>query len=164
MRQCLRCGADSPQVTRTIIEAERRLPYAPDALCRIVGDVRAYPDFIPWLKRVTVIEETPRPDGGWQGKVEVVVGWKAFTERFKSHVRSEPEKGEVEVTLIKGPLKSLDNLWRFAADGAGGAKVHFRIGYEFKNPLLQAAISANRERLAARIMSAFEAEAKRRLG
>jgi coenzyme Q-binding protein COQ10 len=45
-----------------------------------------------------------------------------------------------------------------------GARVRFWISYQFKNPLLQAAAAANRERLAARIMGAFEKEARRRLG
>ena len=38
------------------------------------------------------------------------------------------------------------------------------VAYEFKNPILQAAISANKDKLAGRIMEAFEREARRRLG
>ena len=105
---------------RTIIEAERVLPYAPDALCKLVGDVRVYPEF-------------------------------------------EPAKGEVEVALVKGPLHSLANKWWFKPH-ENGAHVRYWIAYEFKNPVLQAAISANKDKLASRIMAAFEREAKRRLG
>ena len=45
-----------------------------------------------------------------------------------------------------------------------GALVSYWIAYEFNNPILQAAISANKDKLAGRIMTAFEREAKRRLG
>jgi coenzyme Q-binding protein COQ10 len=150
-------------VARTIIEATRDMPFAPEDLCRLVGDVRAYPHFIPWLKTMRVLKEEPRPQGGWQGSAEAVVGWKTFEERFTSTIRCEPEKGEVDVALVRGPFHTLDNRWRFQAHEKG-ARVRFWIAYEFKNPLLQAAVNANRDKLAGRIMAAFEREAKRRLG
>lgn len=148
---------------RTIIEAERILPYAPADLCRLVGDVRVYPEFVPFLKRLRVTKEEPREAGGWQGVAEAEVGWKAITVHFSTAVRCEPAKGEVEVALVKGPLHSLANKWWFAPHETG-AHVRYWIAYEFKNPVLQAAISANKDKLAGRIMAAFEREAKRRLG
>lgn len=150
-------------MARTVIEAERILPYAPADLCRLVGDVRVYPEFVPFLKAMRVIKEEARPDGGWQGIAEAQVGWQAINVGFSTSVRCEPAKGEVEVALVKGPLNSLANKWWFKPH-ENGAHVHYWIAYEFKNPLLQAAISANRDKLASRIMSAFEREAKRRLG
>ena len=151
-------------MSRTTIEAQRTLPYAPADLCRLVGDVRAYPEFIPFLKSLRVTEEEPKPEGGWEGVAEAVVGWKAVTERFATRVRCEPAKGEVDVALVEGPLHALDNRWRFSDAPGGGANVRFWISYHFKNPLLQTAISANRDKLASRIMAGFEKEAKRRLG
>ena len=150
-------------MSRTSIEAERVLPFAPVDLCRLVGDVRAYPQFIPFLQSLRVTREEPRDAGGWEGVAEAVVGWKAIRERFSTTVRCEPAKGEVDVSLVSGPLHALDNRWRFEAHEQG-ARVRFWISYQFKNPLLQAAVAANRDRLAARIMGAFEKEARRRLG
>jgi coenzyme Q-binding protein COQ10 len=150
-------------MSRTTIEAERVLPFAPADLCRLVGDVRTYPQFIPFLQSLRVVKEEPRDAGGWEGVAEAVVGWKAIRERFSTTVRCEPAKGEVDVSLVSGPLHALDNRWRFDAHEKG-ARVRFWISYQFKNPLLQAAVAANRERLAARIMGAFEKEARRRLG
>ena len=148
---------------RTVIEAERILPYAPEDLCRLVGDVRVYPEFVPFLKTMRVSKEEPRDGGGWQGVAEAEVGWKAITVNFSTSVRCEPAKGEVEVALVKGPLHSLANKWWFRPNEKG-AHVRYWIAYEFKNPVLQAAISANRDKLAGRIMQAFEREARRRLG
>ena len=150
-------------MARTIIEAERVLPYAPADLCRLVGDVRVYPEFVPFLQTMRVLKEEPLVDGGWKGVAEAEVGWQAIKVKFSTSVRCEPGKGEVEVALVKGPLHSLANRWWFAPH-ENGAHVRYWIAYEFKNPVLQAAISANREKLAGRIMSAFEREARRRLG
>ena len=51
-------------MSRTTLTAERILPYAPADLCRMVGDVRAYPQFIPYLQNLRVIKEEPREQGG----------------------------------------------------------------------------------------------------
>lgn len=148
---------------RTIIEAERILLYAPEDLCRLVGDVRVYPEFVPFLKSMRVTKEEPREAGGWAGVAEADVGWQAIKVTFSTSVRCEPAKGEVEVALVKGPLHSLANRWWFKPHETG-AQVRYWIAYEFKNPVLQAAISANKDKLASKIMQAFEREAKRRLG
>lgn len=146
-----------------IIEKERRLPYAPADLCKLVGDVRAYPRFIPWLQHIDVLQETPRGEG-WEGVAEARVGWKGFSERFATKVVCAPERGELDVTLVRGPFKSLINRWRFAPTPEGGALVRFWIAYEFKNPILQGLAAANRTHAAQRILHAFEREAHRRLG
>ncbi len=78
-------------------------------------------------------------------------------------MRCEPAKGEVDVSLVSGPFHTLDNRWRFEAHEQG-ARVRFWISYQFKNPVLNAVASANKNRVAARIMAAFENEARRRLG
>jgi coenzyme Q-binding protein COQ10 len=150
-------------MARTTIEAERVLPFAPGDLCRLVGDVRAYPKFIPWLQSLRVTKEEPLAEGGWQGVAAAIVGWKAVTERFSTTVRSEPAKGEVDVSLVSGPFHALDNRWRFEPHEKG-SKVRFWISYQFKNPVLNALVSANKDKLANRIMGAFETEARRRLG
>jgi coenzyme Q-binding protein COQ10 len=150
-------------MARTNIVAERILPYPPADLCRLVGDVREYPKFIPWLKSLRIVKEEPRDEGGWEGVAAAIVGWQAITERFSTNVRCEPAKGEVDVSLVSGPFHALDNSWRFEPHGEG-ARVRFNISYHFKNPILQAAVATNKDKLAARIMGAFEAEAHRRLG
>ncbi|MGE3303027.1 MAG: type II toxin-antitoxin system RatA family toxin [Hyphomonadaceae bacterium] len=143
----------------TIVEAERRLPYPPEALRDLVGDVRAYPTFIPWMLSLAVLSESVH-GGVRELTARAVVGWRALREEFTSRVRIGADT--VDVALVDGPFRVLENAWRFTPDGAGGAVVRFRVAYEFKSPLLQALASFNRERAADKIMQAFEAEAKRR--
>jgi coenzyme Q-binding protein COQ10 len=145
------------------MEAERRLPYPPEALCSMVADVRRYPEFIPWIRELSVIEEAS-DEPVHQLVAHVVVGWKAIREQFATRVRRSLETLEVDVSLVQGPLKTLENRWRFLSDGEGGAIVRFFIAYDFKNPLFNAILNANRDRAISRIMGAFEAEAARRFG
>jgi len=148
-------------MTAKTLEAHRRLPYAPEALCRMVGDVRTYPDFIPWIEDLKVTGE--RDEGGVREAVaHVRVGWKSLQERFSTKVRCAPANGEVDVSLVSGPFRTLRNEWRFKSDGAGGSLVKFWIAYDFKNPILNAIVRANRDKVIERIMAAFESEAARR--
>ena len=140
-----------------------RLPYAPADLCKLVGDVRSYPRFIPWLRGIRVLEEKPRGQG-WEGVAEAAVGWRGLSEKFSTKVMCAPETGDLEVSLVRGPFKVLSNRWRFDADKDGGALVRFWIAYEFKNPFLQTIAAANRDYAAKRILEAFTGEAHRRLG
>lgn len=149
-------------MSATTIEAEKHLPFAPADLCNLVSDVRAYPQFIPWILDMKVSGE--REHGGVREAVaHVLVGWKAIRERFSTRVRSAPETGEVDVSLVSGPFRVLENQWRFQSDGNGGSLVRFHVTYEFKNPLLNGLVRANRQTAATRIMQAFEREAVRRL-
>lgn len=144
-----------------IVQTQRVLPYGPRDLCKLVGDVRSYPHFIPWIKSLRVLKETPDGDG-WKGLAQAFVGWRAISESFTTHVHSDPEGGVVTVSLADGPFRTLDNRWRFKPAPNGGTTVDFWIAYEFKNPVLQALVRANGKLAAERIMRAFEAEAARR--
>lgn len=144
-----------------VVEADRTLPYDPVELCKLVSDVERYPAFLPWLKSLRITQYAPH-GAGWSGVAEAVVGWRSFTVRFATKVRAAPEEGEVDVALVRGPFKTLENAWRFSPAPAG-AHVHCRLRYEFKNPVLQALVDSNKQRVMARILAAFEQEAARRL-
>jgi coenzyme Q-binding protein COQ10 len=148
-------------MSATIVEAERRLPYAPEDLCRLVGDVKSYPVFIPWVQSLRVLQET-RQGEGWRGLAQAVVGWRGLRERFSTYVTCCPEDGVVDVKLADGPFRQLENRWRFASDEAGGSLVRFWISYEFRNPLLNSLARVNKDLAADKIISAFEREAQKR--
>jgi coenzyme Q-binding protein COQ10 len=147
-------------MTLATVDLERRLPYAPEDLCALVADVRSYPSFIPWVQKLEIVSE--RQEGEtWIGLARADVGWHALREHFTTEVRVK--ENAIDVKLVSGPFKSLANRWRFA-EAPRGAAVKFYVAYEFKNPILQAVATINRELAAGRIIAAFESEAKRRFG
>ena len=128
-----------------IVEMRRRLPYAPGDLCALVVDVKSYPRFIPWLKRLDVLSQCQ--DGETRVLVaRAEVGWSAISERFTTEVRAAP--GKVDVALVNGPFRKLENHWRFK-EAPGGTEIDFYVAFEFRNPLLQAVAMLNREHAAA---------------
>lgn len=137
-----------------------RLDHKPENLFDLVSDIKKYPDFIRWIISMDVDQISDN------GPVEVKVGtarvgFSGFTETMSTEVETNSEERTIKVTLIKGPLKHLENTWHFkAADG--GCDIDFFVDFEFRNLLLRALASANFELAVNRIMTAFIAEADRR--
>lgn len=135
------------------------LPYKPDQLFQLVGDVDAYPDFVPWIVAMRTWNKRQVADGVDALDAEAKVGFSFLKERFSTRVRRDRNARQVDVTLISGPFKALRNRWRFFDDPAG-TRVEFEIDFAFKSRILDALLSANFEHAVDRLMGCFEARAK----
>lgn len=137
----------------------RELPYTPDQLFALVGDVKSYPDFVPWITSMRVWNpQNPEP-GVDSIDAEAGVGFAFLTERFSTRVRRDSGRHEILVGLIRGPFRRLDNRWRFSPHPTG-TLVEFSIDFEFKSRLLEALLAANLGRAVDRLIACFEARAK----
>ncbi len=109
----------------------RRLPYTPEQMFDLVADVRRYPEFLPWVSAMRV-----RKDTAEETLADMIVGFKGLRETFTSKVtKQHPET--IRVEYIEGPLKYLNNDWRFRADGEGGCLVDFSVDFAFKNRMFE---------------------------
>jgi coenzyme Q-binding protein COQ10 len=136
----------------------RMLPYAPQELWEMVGDVDRYPEFVPWITSMRTWNQRGEGDGVEVLDAEATVGFKFLREKFATRVRRNAEMMSVEVTLLHGPFKRLNNRWRFEPH-AMGTKVTFDIDFAFKSPLLDAMLAANFDRAVSKLMGCFEARA-----
>jgi len=137
------------------------LPWTPQQLAALVADVRAYPDFVPWVTSMRVWNAREEATGVSLLDAEAGVGFAMLKERFSTWVRYDANRCVVEVGLIRGPFKHLKNRWEFHADPAG-SRVEFMIDFAFKSRILDAMLHANFDRAVDRLMSCFEAEARKR--
>ncbi len=98
----------------------------------LVADIEAYPSFLPWCQRATILELQPdlRPDlqpgAGPRGDVSYVraelwVGFRLLAERFESHVHLDRTSGTIRTQQAGGVLKELWALWEFAELAAPGS-------------------------------------------
>jgi coenzyme Q-binding protein COQ10 len=135
-----------------------------DALHALVSDVRAYPQFIPWIKALRVDRDQSKPDA-LDLVAHVLVGFRGLTERFATRVTSVASPRRVEVALVSGPFRHLSNTWEVSSkEGQDGSRVRFEIVYDFRNPVLQLLAQHNFDKAVERLMGAFLAEADRRHG
>lgn len=137
----------------------RVLPYTPAQLLDLVGDVNAYPQFVPWITSMRVWNERTDAHGASQLDAEAAVGFSFLRERFSTRVTREPAAGEITVSLLHGPFRQLFNRWRFHEDPAG-TRIEFEIDFEFKSRLLQTLLAANFHHAVDRLIGCFEDRAK----
>ncbi|HQR89426.1 MAG: ubiquinone-binding protein [Caulobacter sp. 12-67-6] len=136
----------------------RVLPYSPEQLFALVGDVEAYPSFVPWITGMRTWNA--RQDGSISlVDAEAQVGFSFLKERFATRVRRDAEHLTVDVSLLYGPFKRLSNQWRFTPNSAG-TSVEFVIDFAFKSRMLDALLAANLDRAADKLIACFEARAR----
>ena len=138
---------------------ERLLPYTPDQLFELVGDVERYPEFIAWITSMRAEPPSPAGEGVDQRAAEAGVGFSFLTERFTTSVRRDRPQRLIEVGLVRGPFRRLANRWRFEPDGEG-ARVVFDIDFAFKTRLLDMLLVANFDRAVNTLIGCFETRAK----
>ena len=136
------------------------LPYAPDQLFRLVGDVEAYPDFVPWINAMRTWNARRLGEGVDAVDAEAGVGFAFLKERFSTRVRRDAANRQIDVSLLSGPFKKLENRWRFLDAGHGCTRVEFDIDFAFKSRLLEALLTANFASAVEKLMRCFEARAK----
>ena len=137
----------------------RVLPYTPEQLFELVGDVERYPDFVPWVTSMRVWNRRDDGAGVTGMDAEAGVGFSFLRERFSTKVRRDEPAREITVSLISGPFKHLMNRWRFSPHPTG-TTVDFYIDFEFKSKLLTALLTANFGHAVERLMGCFEDRAR----
>ena len=136
------------------------MPFKPDDLLSLVGDVAAYPRFLPWIKatRIGSIKEQVH-SRYFIG--EAVVGYKAFRAQFSTHVDVDHIAKTVTTRLINGPFKTLSCVWAFRPSESG-TLVDFTLDFEFSEPFLAKLLASNMDKAVGKLIKAFTAEAERR--
>ncbi len=137
----------------------RVLPYTPEQLFGLVGDIKRYPEFVPWITSMRTWGERDEGAGVTSIDGDAGIGFAMLRESFSTHVVRDAKARTILVTLIRGPFKRLENRWRFEPD-PGGCRVDFLIDYEFKSRLLSAVLASNFDRAVMKLMGCFEARAK----
>jgi len=135
------------------------LPYTPDQLFQLVGDVTRYPEFVPWIVSLTATAPKVEGEGVDRLDAEARVGFSFLKERFATAVRRDANVRTIEVSLLRGPFRKLRNRWKFS-EHLAGTQVDFEIDFEFKSRLLDAMLVANFDRAVNKLISCFEDRAK----
>jgi len=137
----------------------RVLPYTPDQLFELVGDVARYPEFVPWITSMRTWNARELGEGASSLDAEAGVGFTFLKERFATRVRRDAVARQIDVSLLSGPFRKLTNSWRFLEDPAG-TRIEFDIDFQFKSRLLEGLLAANFHHAVERLMGCFEERAK----
>ncbi|HEX2762359.1 MAG TPA: type II toxin-antitoxin system RatA family toxin [Allosphingosinicella sp.] len=132
----------------------RCLPYTPEQMFDLVADVKRYQEFLPWVAATRI-----RSDTDTLMIADLVVGFRSLKETFTSRVEKErPHRLHTE--YIEGPLKYLQNSWKFEPAEDGGTKIEFCVDFAFKNRIFESLAGQMFDRALRRMIGAFEDRAR----
>lgn len=140
------------------IRETRRLPYSAEQMFDLVADVARYPEFLPW-----VIGTRIRSNSESEMVAEMLVGFKALREKFTSRVEKR-RPHEIKVHYLDGPLRDLNNDWRFKPLADGGCEVDFSVQFTFRNRIFEALAGQYFDRAFRKMVGAFETRAQELYG
>ena len=139
-------------VTRQIAREKQKL-------IDFVLDIEKYPEFIPFCIDSKVYERNDKKD-----EIEIVadltIGKKPFVDTYKSDVRYNKKDDTIHVTNIDGPLKHLENNWKFVQKD-DFTEVHFDVDFEIKNKFLDIIMTKSFEFGLNKIADAFQDRAEK---
>ena len=131
------------------IRETRRMPYTAEQMFDLVADVGRYQEFLPWVVATRV-----KSNSETEMVADMLVGFKALKEKFTSRVEKN-RPGELRVSYIDGPLRDLDNSWKFR-NVEGGCEIDFAVDFAFRNPLFEKIAGQYFDRAFRKMVSAFE--------
>ena len=142
-----------PQASvKRLIEADKQ------KLIELVLDIEKYKDFIPYCLDSKVYERNDEGD-----KIFIVadltIGKGIFKDTYKSDVKYNKLDNTIYVTNIDGPLRYLENVWKFT-EKDNITEVSFDVDFELKNKFLNILIAKSFNYGLNKIADAFQNRAE----
>ena len=123
-----------------------------------VLDIEKYPEFIPFCVDSKVYERNDKKD-----EIAIIadltIGKKPFVDTYKSDVRFKKKDDLIHVTNLGGPLKHLENNWKFVQK-ENFTEVHFDVDFEIKNKFLNILMTKSFQFGLDKIANAFQKRAE----
>ena len=136
----------------------RAMPYSAQQMFDLVGDVQAYPKFLPWNAAARISSRKPI-EGGEVIEADLVISFKVFRETFGSRVTLHRDTMSIDTEYLEGPFRYMRSNWAFI-DTETGCDLTFFVDFEFKNAILQGIIGVVFNAAMQRIVGAFEDRAR----
>ena len=127
-------------------------------LIDFVLDIEKYPEFIPFCLSSKVYEVKDE-DKEIKIIADLTIGKRPFVDNYKSDVRYNKSNDSIHVTNIDGPLKHLENNWKFIQK-ENFTEVKFDVDFEIKNKFLNLIMSKSFEFGLNKIADAFQKRAE----
>lgn len=108
-----------------VIHRSALLPLPVTGVFDVVSDVSRYPEFLPWCRDATVLEE-----GDLELVAELELDARGMHQRFTTRNVMQPHE-RIELHLVSGPFRTFEGVWHFKSLGADeGCKVALELSFE----------------------------------
>ncbi|MEM7046273.1 MAG: type II toxin-antitoxin system RatA family toxin [Pseudomonadota bacterium] len=138
---------------RKIIK-QKDLPHSPSQLFELVADIDRYHEFLPWCLHSRTWHHAKD-----SCRAELAVGNRFIQQSYISDVHFEPPN-LINVALVSGPLRAMENRWRFEPRPDGHCRVDFYLAFELQSSLLSGVMNRLFAHAFDHMMAAFEKRAR----
>lgn len=136
------------------VRKQALVPHSAEEMFDLVNDVDAYPEFLPWCKSASVLEEG---EGYRVASIEIAKGGigKTFTTR-----NTLDRPGRLQIDLVEGPFRHLEGDWSFESLGDEACKVSLEMKFEFSSALMGMAFGPVFAQISNTMLDAFVKRAR----
>ena len=134
------------------------VPFSAEQMYKLVVNVGAYHEFLPWCGDS---QELERGDDWIKGSVTITKGGLNKTFTTKNYLK---ENEQIELTLVDGPFKALQGFWKFAALKKDACKISLELDYEFSSKMLGLVVGPVFNQIANAMVDSFVKEAYKKYG
>ena len=129
-----------------------------DQLIDLVLDIEKYPEFVPFCHDARVFEKKKEENFTFI-IADLTIGKGPLKDTYKSDVTFDEKNSLIKVKNIGGPLKHLENNWKFK-DHVCGSEIFFDIDFEIKNKFLNLVMTKSFEYGLNKIADSFQKRAE----
>ena len=129
-----------------------------DQLIDLVLDIEKYPEFVPFCHDARVFEKKKEENFTFI-IADLTIGKGPLKDTYKSDVTFDEKNSLIKVKNIGGPLKHLENNWKFI-DHDNGSEVFFDIDFEIENKFLNLVMTKSFEYGLNKIADSFQKRAE----
>ena len=127
-------------------------------LIDLVLDIEKYPVFVPFCVDSKIYEKNEK-DNLLLIVADLTIGKGPFKDTYKSDIKFNKKEDSIYVTNLDGPLKHLENNWRFKEEN-NITEVSFEVDFELKNEFLNIVLTKSFQFGLNKIADAFQKRAE----
>jgi|TARA_B100000809_G_scaffold36092_1_gene31667 coenzyme Q-binding protein COQ10 len=129
-----------------------------EQLIDLVLDIEKYPVFVPFCVDSKIYEKNEK-DNLLLIVADLTIGKGPFKDTYKSDIKFNRKEDSIYVTNLEGPLKHLENNWRFKEEN-NITEVSFEVDFELKNEFLNIVMTKSFQFGLNKIADAFQKRAE----
>ena len=129
-----------------------------EQLIDLVLDIEKYPVFVPFCVDSQIYEKNEK-DNLLLIVADLTIGKGHFKDTYKSDIKFNKKEDSIYVTNLDGPLKHLENNWRFKEEN-NITEVSFEVDFELKNEFLNIVMTKSFQFGLNKIADAFQKRAE----
>ena len=138
---------------------KRNIKCSKKDLIDLVLNIEEYPKFIPYCLNAQIYKD--ESVGNFQYiEADLTIGKGPFKDTYKSDVKFDKKESIIYVKNIEGPLKYLENKWKFDQK-ENFTEVTFDLDFELKNKFLNIFMNKSFKYGLDKIADAFQSRAEK---